>query len=70
LTQTDPSGKLELIKVQLSDVLVSAFQLTGDTANPSPGESAAFSFGKICVTHSSGVRFGWDMKTINSAGGC
>ncbi len=67
LTQSDPSGRAQLMTVQLGDVSVSNYQLGGSNGSPEPIESVSFSFSQITIINpQNNSRAGWDLK-VNHA---
>lgn len=64
VTQYDSTGRLAVVTVTLKDVLVSNYQVGGNTATAMPGESVALTFGSITFEYRSPsggmVEAGWD----------
>ena len=54
--------KEDTFTVTLNDVLISSFQLGGDSTHEVPAEQVGFSFSKICFADSgTGTKFCWDL---------
>jgi type VI protein secretion system component Hcp len=62
LTQQDKKGPVMI--VTLTDILISAYQLTGSQSNVDPVESVSFNFAKICINDiDNGAKACFDFKT-------
>jgi type VI protein secretion system component Hcp len=61
IVQQDPQ-KDDTFTVTLSEVIISSFQLGGDSSHEVPAEQIGFSFSKICVADTgTGTKSCWDL---------
>lgn len=66
LVQQD-HAKDDVFTLTLSNVIVSAYQLSGEQSSEIPSEQVSFTFSKICVSDSqTGTKFCWDSSTGKS----
>ena len=66
LTQIDPSGKHPPMVITLENVMVSSYQLGGNTSAGAPGETISLTFIKITIEYNHYKTY-WDLSTNKGA---